>query len=102
MRCVDPRAIVLGALKAWLVVVHASYKSTYEEDLGKLGAGIERVRANVCIDLFEGGEFGVGERGAVEVGGLENEAGVGRGLEIGEEGDGEEHLGEMIDLEMRV
>lgn len=36
----------------------------------------------------------------MEVGGLEDEAGVGGSLKVGEKGEGEEHLGEVVDLEM--
>lgn len=38
----------------------------------------------------------------MQVGGLENEPGVGGRLEGGEEGEGEEHLGEVVHLEVRV
>lgn len=38
----------------------------------------------------------------MQVGGLENEPGVGVCLEGGEEGEGEEHLGEVVYLEMGV
>ena len=38
----------------------------------------------------------------MQVGGLDDEARVGGPLQVGEEGEGEEHLGEVVDLEMRV
>ena len=43
-----------------------------------------------------------GRGGAVEFGGLEDETGVWGRLEVGEEGEGEEHLGEVVDLEVGV
>lgn len=83
---IDKRALVFGALKAGLVVLHAANDCAGEEDLGKFGACIEGVWADVGVDLVEGGEFRGGEGSAVEVGGLENKAGVGRCLEVWEEG----------------
>ena len=38
----------------------------------------------------------------MEVGGLEDKAGIWRRLEVGEKGEGEKHLGKMIDLEVGV
>lgn len=46
--------------------------------------------------------MGAGEGGAVEVGGLEDEAGGGGGEESGEEGEEEEELGEVVYLEVGV
>lgn len=93
MRGVDPRPVVFGALEAGLVVERAPDEGAHEEDLGELGARVRRVGPEVGIDLVEGGELGGGEGRAVEFGGLDDEAGVGRRLEVGEEGEGEEHLG---------
>lgn len=90
---VDPRPVVLGALEAGLVVEHASDEGAHEEDLGELGARVRRVGPEVGVDLVEGGELGGGEGRAVEFGGLDDEAGVGGRLEVGEEGEGEKHLG---------
>lgn len=102
VRCVYPRPVVLGTLESGLVVEHAPHESADEEDLGEFGARVERVGSEVGVDLVEGCEFGGGEGGAVEVGGLEDEAGVWRRLEVGEEGEGEEHLGKVVDLEVGV
>lgn len=102
MRGVDPRPGVLWALEAGLVAEGAPDEGAREEDLGELGARVERVGAEVGVYLVEGGELGGGERGAVQVGGLEDEAGVGRRLEVGEEGEGEEHLGQVVHLEVGV
>ena len=38
----------------------------------------------------------------MEVGGLEDKAGIWRRLEAGEKGEGEKHLGKMVDLEVGV
>lgn len=46
--------------------------------------------------------MGGGERGTVEVGGLENEAGVRGALEDGEEGQKEEELRKVVHLEVGV
>ena len=102
MRRVDPGPVVLRALEAGLVVEHAAHEGAHEEDLRELGARVERVGAEVSVDFFGGGELGGGEGGAVELGGLEDEAGVGGRLEVGEEGEGEEYLGKVVDLEMGV
>ena len=102
MRGVDPRPVVLWALEAGLVVEHAPDEGAHEEDLGELRARVERVGAEVGVYLVEGCELGGGEGGAVEVGGLEDEAGVWRRLKVGEEGEGEKHLGQVIDLEVGV
>ncbi len=99
---VDPRAVVLWALEAGLVVGHAPDEGAREEDLRELGARVEGVGAEVGVDFVEGGEGGGGEGGAVEFGGLEDETGVWGRLEVGEEGEGEEHLGEVVDLEVGV
>ena len=90
---VDPRSAVLGALKPGLVVVHAAHKGAREQDLSELGARVQRVGPEVGVDFFESGEIGRGERCAVQVGGLEDEARVGGRLQVGEKGEGEEHLG---------
>lgn len=102
MCCVYPWPVVLGALVSRLVVDHAPYEGTHEQDLGELGARVQRVGPEIGVYLVEGCEFGRGEGGAVEVGGLEDKAGVWRRLEIREEGEGEKHLGKMIDLEVGV
>ena len=93
MCCVDPWPVVLCALEAGLVVEHAPYEGPHEEDLGELGARVLRVGPEVGVDLVEGCEFGGREGGSVEVGGLEDETGVWRRLEIREEREGEKHLG---------
>ena len=89
MRCVDPRPVILWALEPRLVVDHAPYEGTHKQDLCKLGARVQRVGSEVGVNFFEGGEFGGGKGRAVEVGGLEDKAGVWRRLEVGEEGEGE-------------
>ena len=45
MRGVDPGAVVFGTLEAGLVVHHAAHEGAGEEDLGELGARVERVGA---------------------------------------------------------
>lgn len=102
MCCIYPRPVILGALEAGLVVDHAPYKGTHEQDLSELGARVQRVGSEIGVDFVEGCEFDGGEGRSVEVGGLEDEAGVGRRLEIGKHGQGEEHLGKVIDLEVGV
>ncbi len=82
--------------------MHSPHQRPSEQDLREFGAGVETVGAEVGIDLVDGGEGCRGEGGAVEVGGHEDEAGIGRGLEVGEKGEGEEKLREVIYLEMRV
>ena len=98
----DPRPTVFGALEARLVIHHATHDGSREEDLCELSAGIEGIGANVGIYFVDRGEVGGGEGGAVEVRGLEDKAGVGRCLEGWKEGEGEKHLGEVVDLEVRV
>ena len=83
---------MLWALKSRLIVDHAPYESTHEQDLRELGARVQRVGSEIGVYFFEGGEFGGGEGGTMEVGGLEDKARIWRRLEIGEEGEGEEHL----------
>ena len=73
--------------------MHAAHKGAREQDLSELGARVQRVGAEVGVYFFEGGEVGGGEGCAVQVGGLEDEARVGGRLQVGEEGEGEEHLG---------
>ena len=68
----------------------------------KLSAGVETIGPEVCVDLVDGGEGYRGQGGTVEVGGHEDEAGVGCGLQVGEEGEGEEELREMVNLEVRI
>ena len=99
---IDPRPTVLGTLEAWLVVRHTAHDGTREENLGKLGACVERVGADIGIYLVDRGEMCGGEGGAVEVGRLEDEAGVGRCLEVWEQSECQEHLGEVVDLEVGV
>ena len=102
MRCVDPWPIILWALEPRLVVDHAPYEGTHKQDLRELGARVQRVGSEIRVYFFETGEFGGGKGGAVEVGGLEDKAGVRRRLEVREEGEGEEHLGKMVDLEVGI
>ncbi len=68
----------------------------------ELSAGVETVGAEVGVDLVDGGEGCGGEGSAVEVRGHEDEAGVGGGLQVGKEGEGQEELREVIYLEVRV
>lgn len=102
MCCVDPRPVILLALEAGFVVGHASNKGTHEENLGELGTRVQRVGSEIGIDLVEGRKLGGGKRRTVEIGGLEDKAGVGRRLEIGKEGESEKHLGKVVDLEVGV
>lgn len=99
---VDPGPVELGALEAGFVVAHAADEGAREEDLRELGARVEGVWAHVRVDFVEGGELDGGERGAVQVGGLQDQARVGGRLEVREEGEGEEHLGEVVHLEVGV
>ena len=102
MHGVDPGPVKLWALEPGLVIVRAADEGAREEDLRELGARVEGVWADVGVDFVQGGEFYRGERGAVQVGGLQDEAGVGGRLEVREEGEGQEHLGEVVDLEVGV
>ena len=72
MHGVDPGPVELGALEPGLVVAHAADEGAREEDLRELGARVEGVWAHVRVDFVEGGEFDGGERGAVQVGGLQD------------------------------
>lgn len=92
VRGVDPRPVVLWALEPGLVGEGAPDAGAREEDLGELGARVERVGPEVRVDLGGGREGGGGERGAVELRGLQDQARVWRRLQVGEEGEGEEHL----------
>lgn len=61
MRCIDPRTVIFRALEAWLVVQDAADQGAHEEDLRKLGPGVEGLGADVGVYFVEGGEFGGGE-----------------------------------------
>lgn len=102
MHGVDPGPVELGALEPGFVVAHAADEGAREEDLRELGARVEGVWAHVRVDFVEGGESDGRERGAVQVGGLQDQARVGGRLEVREEGEGEEHLGEVVHLEVGV
>ena len=77
MCSINPRPLVLWTSKARLIILRPSYHGAHEEDLGELGAGVERIWAEVGIYFVDGGKLGGGEGSAVELGGLEDEAGVG-------------------------
>ena len=99
MRGVDPWAV--GGCGGG--IGEAADEGAGEEDLGEFGAGVEGVGAEVGVDFGNAAREGYGgEGGAVQVGGLEDEAGVGGFLEGGQEGEGEEHLREVIYLEVGV
>ena len=69
---VDPGPVVLWRLEPGFVALHPADEDAGEEDLGELGAGVEGVWAHVGVDFREGGEACGGQRGAVEVGGLQD------------------------------
>lgn len=80
----------------------AAHQGADEEDLRQFAAVVEVGRADVGVDFGEGGEGDGGGGGAVQVGGLPDQARVAGREEVGEEGEGEVHLGEDVDLHVGV
>ncbi len=66
----------------------AAHEGADEEDLSQFGAVVEVGRADVGVYFGERGEGYGGGGGAVQVGGLPDQAGVGGCEEVGEEGEG--------------
>ena len=81
MRCIDPRPVVLGRFGNRARCPPCVAR-------GRARRGSARAGSEVGVDFVEGSELGGGEGSAVEVGCLEDEAGVGRRLEIGYWGGG--------------
>ena len=102
MHGINPRTVPLRALKPRFIILHSTHERSGEEDLRELSPRVEGVGADIGVYFVDGGECEVGERGAVEVGREEDEAGVGGALESGEEGKGEEELREVVYLEVGV
>ena len=85
-------------------MLRAARQRPQKQDLRELGAGVQLHGADV-VGQFGGageGDVGAGGDGAVEVGGLQDEARVGRALEEGEQGQGEVELGDVVDLDVGV
>lgn len=104
VRGVGVQQVLLAGLlgEAELAGVLAALEGADEEDLREFAPVIEVGWADVLVDFGERGEGDGGGGGAVEVGGLPDEAGAWGRLEVGEEGQGEVHLGEDVDLHVGV
>lgn len=75
-----------------LIVLHSPHQRSGKQNLRELSAGVETIGAEVGIYFVDGGKGCRGEGGSMQVGRHEDEAGVGGGLEVGEEGEGQEEL----------
>lgn len=80
MRGVYPGTVLCRGVETEVAGLVAAAERMDEEDLGEFRAVVEVCGADVGVYLFEGGECDGGGTGAVEVAGLEDDAGVGGAL----------------------
>ena len=99
---VEDGFLAAGGAEAELALVHASHEGFDEKHLGELGAVVEECCTEVGVDFVNGSELCGWGSGAVEVRGLKDEARVGRGLEVGQEGEDQVCLCKVVYLHVAV
>ena len=99
MRGVDPRRC---SDLAELASFDTKHQLAEENHLGELCAVIQLHCANILVHFFDRRELDVAACRAMHVGGLRNQAQVGRLLQDWQKGEHQVRLRKMVDLHVRV